>query len=99
MSGFDDLLVARRVWEDLGPLLREQRERLNVTREEVSAVTGITARHLATIEAGKANPMFASFMKILDWMVSSYGDPPRPGESREEHRVRSARAFQGRTDR
>jgi transcriptional regulator with XRE-family HTH domain len=49
---------------DLGPRLREARERLELTQEEVAERSGVHATEVSRIEAGKRDPQVSTLLRL-----------------------------------
>jgi transcriptional regulator with XRE-family HTH domain len=49
---------------DLGPRLREARERLELTQEEVAQRSGVHATEVSRIEAGKRDPQVSTLVRL-----------------------------------
>lgn len=49
---------------DLGPRLREARELLELTQEEVAARSGVHATEVSRIEAGKRDPQVSTLLRL-----------------------------------
>jgi transcriptional regulator with XRE-family HTH domain len=49
---------------DLGPRLREARERLELTQEEVAERRGVHATEVSRIEAGKRDPQVSTLLRL-----------------------------------
>lgn len=49
---------------DLGPNLREARERLGITQEEVAHRSGVHATEVSRMEAGKRDPKISTLRRL-----------------------------------
>jgi transcriptional regulator with XRE-family HTH domain len=49
---------------DLGPRLREARELLELTQEEVAERSGVHATEVSRIEAGKRDPQVSTLLRL-----------------------------------
>jgi transcriptional regulator with XRE-family HTH domain len=49
---------------DLGPRLREARERLELTQEEIAQRSGVHATEVSRIEAGKRDPQVSTLLRL-----------------------------------
>lgn len=49
---------------DLGPRLREARERLELTQEEVAERSGVHSTEVSRIEAGKRDPQVSTLLRL-----------------------------------
>ena len=49
---------------DLGPNLREARERLGITQEEVAHRSGVHATEVSRMEAGKRDPQISTLERL-----------------------------------
>jgi transcriptional regulator with XRE-family HTH domain len=49
---------------DLGSRLREARERLELTQEEVAQRSGVHATEVSRIEAGKRDPQVSTLLRL-----------------------------------
>lgn len=59
---------------NIGPRLREQRRRLNLTLEEVARLTGLTKGYISEVERNQASPSVASLLAICDALAITVGD-------------------------
>jgi len=50
----------------IGKRIRQRREALNITQEELGKVLGVTAQHISVIEQDKRVPSFAFLIKLAD---------------------------------
>jgi transcriptional regulator with XRE-family HTH domain len=51
---------------EIGKLIKDRRDFLAINQEDLSEMTGITAKTIYLIENGKANPSFITLSKLLD---------------------------------
>jgi transcriptional regulator with XRE-family HTH domain len=58
---------------DLGPRLREARERLELTQEEVAQRSGVHATEVSRIEAGKRDPQVSTLLRLAKAVEVSPG--------------------------
>jgi transcriptional regulator with XRE-family HTH domain len=59
VSRTDDLGMA-----DFGTRLREARERLELTQEDIAARSGVHATEVSRIEAGKRDPQVSTLLRL-----------------------------------
>jgi transcriptional regulator with XRE-family HTH domain len=52
--------------EELGKKLRETREKLNMTQEEVASKAGLNTNYYAVIERGEVDPGMEKITKIFE---------------------------------
>src|SRR4051794_41211235 len=60
---------------DLGTNLREARERLGLTQEQVAHRSGVHATEVSRIEAGKSDPQVSTLQRLAE---AGEGEPGRP---------------------
>ena len=60
--------------EEIGTLIKQQRNRLKITQEELSERTGIHEKQISRIEAGKNYPTLANFFLILKALDMRFAD-------------------------
>lgn len=51
---------------EIGKLIKDRRDFLAINQEDLSEMTGITAKTIYLIENGKGNPSFITLSKLLD---------------------------------
>ncbi|MGN7785731.1 helix-turn-helix transcriptional regulator [Niabella sp. 22666] len=51
---------------EIGKLIKDRRDILAINQEDLSEMTGITAKTIYLIENGKGNPSFITLSKLLD---------------------------------
>jgi len=59
---------------NVGPRLREQRRRLNLTLDEVARRSGLTKGYISEVERNHASPSVASLLAICDVLTIKIGD-------------------------
>ena len=57
-------------WEDIGPWLRERRERLGMTQSEVAEKCNVTSQHLSYVECNKKMPSLALLIRLNAFYVA-----------------------------
>lgn len=53
-------------YEELIKIIKERRESLNITQEELAKFSGVGLRTLKQFESGKGNPTLQTINKIVD---------------------------------
>lgn len=59
MKDNDDLV-------SIGPRIRERRQELNLTQQDVADALGLTPQHISVIEQGKRIPSLSSVVKLAE---------------------------------
>jgi len=62
---------------EVGPLLREWRERRRVTQLELALDTGISARHLSFVETGRSQPGREMLLRVLEQLKVPFREQNR----------------------
>lgn len=52
--------------ENLGQMLQQRREMLQLRQEDLSEMAGINVRTIIQMEKGEGNPSFTTLQKVLD---------------------------------
>lgn len=53
-------------FEDLGKIIRDRREFLNLKQDDLSEISGVAIKTIYAIELGKGNPSNKTLMKLLN---------------------------------
>lgn len=51
---------------DIGKIIRDRREALSVTQQDVAELSGVSVNTLSAIETGRANPSVDVLMRIAE---------------------------------
>ena len=51
---------------ELGKIIKQRRNLLNITQKDLAEISGVTLRKLSDIENGIANPSLNTLVKVMD---------------------------------
>ena len=75
--------------EDLGALLKDARNRAQLTREELAAKTGYSVRYIASIENEKKMPSYEKLAKLISVLNIDANDifAPKKNNSKDKELI------------
>lgn len=82
---------------DVGKRIRDLRKEKDVSREQLSEMTGISRSHIEKIEAGARRPGIDSYCKILDALNAQIAIISEGGSTQEKSAARAQEIFMNST--